>query len=192
MQTKIFAIIAMTTVLALAGCKSAPRTGSVGWGELPSGSLAKDIPYTAQDGTKTTFHKQRAPIAIVAFVEEPQDQCCWVHPGLIDLTQRFENMPVSVAQISAPTNQCPEGPGCMEMCHIGPTRLFSFCDSQQIAWNAYNRPRPGTVFLLDQKDRVVQAGSINDLGPITDKAYKLGSEIKQTDPTKIRREMWFD
>jgi hypothetical protein len=184
-------ITLLAVVLVVCGCTPAPRSGSVGWeGKVPPG-LAKDIPFTASDGTQTTFHKVRAPIAVMAFVNEPPDQCCWMSPKLLNLTDRFEGLPVSVAQISEPTAKCPHGPGCMELCRLGKTRLFSFCDSDHIAWKAYGEPKSGTVLLIDQKDHVVMTGSLDDLKPLADKAYEMGQRLHNEEPDMIYRNMYF-
>jgi hypothetical protein len=192
MKTKLLALVLAAALVAIAGCNPSPRTGAVGWQGMPIGSQGKDIPFTASDGTQTTFHKVRAPIAVVAFVQMPGDQCCWISPRLMQLTQRYQDLPISVAEISEPTAQCPHGPGCMELCRLSQTRLFAFCDPDKIAWNAYNNPAPGTVLLLDQRDKVVEVAKLSDLKVLADKAYDLGTQLRASDPDKIRRAMWMD
>ena len=191
MGTKLSVIILASLLLA-AGCSTAHRGGIVGWGSgMPIGSVAKDIPFTASDGTKTTFDKVRSPIAIVAFTSTPPEQCCWTSPQLLNLTNRFEDLPISIAQISLPTTKCTHGPGCAEMCQLGKTRLFSLCDTDRIAWNAYNEPKPGTVILIDQSDKIVATGSLDNLKPVADKAYEMGKRLHESEPDMIYRNMYF-
>jgi hypothetical protein len=192
MQAKVTIIMLVAGMLWAAGCTPAPRAGIVGWDGIAPGSLAKDIPFTAMDGTKTTFHKVRGPIAILAFTSPPADQCCWVSPQLVNLTSRFAGLPISVAQISLPTENCPHGPGCTEMCRLGETQLFSFCDTDRIAWKAYGEPTPGAVILIDQRDKVITTGSLDNLKPVTDKAHEMGQKLHLSDPDKLRRHLWFD
>ena len=182
----------VVTLMVTGGCNPAPRAGIVGWEGIVPGSLVKDIPFTAMDGTKTTFHKVRGPIAILAFTKTPPDKCCWVSPQLVNLTNQFQGLPVSVAQISLPTGKCPHGPGCTEMCRLGETQLFSFCDTDRIAWKAYGEPTPGTVILIDQKDKVIATGSLDNLKPVTDKAHEMGQKLHESDPDKLRRHFYFD
>jgi hypothetical protein len=185
-------IIVVSAMILAGGCTPAPRAGVVGWeGAMPTGSLAKDIPFTAIDGTKTTFHKVRGPIAILAFVSPPADQCCWISPELLNLSNRFEGLPISIAQISLPTAKCSHGPGCTEMCRLGKTRLFSFCDSDRIAWKAYGQPKPGTVILIDQADKVVATGSLDNLTAVADKANEKGQRLRESDPDMVYRNMYF-
>lgn len=59
MNRNLFIILA--ALMFSIGCKPTPYAGTVGWDKaLPDGSIAKDIPFTAVDGTQTTFHKVRA------------------------------------------------------------------------------------------------------------------------------------
>jgi hypothetical protein len=191
MRTRITIIMLVIGGMFVAGCTPSPRAGVVGWaGTTPEGSLAKDIPFTASDGTKTTFHKVRGPIAILVFTSPPADQCCWVSPELVALTNRFEELPISVAQISLPTAKCSHGPGCTEMCRLGTTRLFSFCDTDRIAWKAYNEPKSGTVILIDQTDKIVATGSLDNLKPVTDKAYEMGKRLHESEPDMIYRRLY--
>jgi hypothetical protein len=186
------AISALVIALVLAGCTPAPRTGSVGWeGTIFAGAEARDIPFTASDGTKTTFHKVRGPIAVIAFVSPPPDQCCWISPKLLNLVNEYRELPISVAEISAPQPKCPHGPGCMEMCRLGKTQLFAFCDSDRIAWKAYGNPKPGTVIVIDQRDRIVAVGSLDNLKPAADEAYRLGKRLHDQQPDIIYRNMYF-
>jgi hypothetical protein len=188
-----FLIAVTMAAVFFAGCKPSPRTGSVGWGGgTPAGSLAKDIPFTAADGSQTTFHKVRAPIAVVAFVQMPPDQCCWISPKLLNLANQFRDLPVSVAEISQPMGKCPHGPGCMAMCRLGKTQLFAFCDADRIAWKAYGEPKSGTVILIDQRDTVIVTGSLDDLKPVADKAYQMGEALHQKEPDMIYRKMYFE
>jgi hypothetical protein len=192
MKTKVIVVLLATALVWASGCTPAPRSGTVGWeGTMPAGSLAKDIPFTASDGTETTFHKVRGPIAIIAFVSPPPDQCCWISPQLVNLTNRFEGLPVSVAQFSLPTPKCPHGPGCTEMCRLGKTQLFSFCDTDRIAWKAYGEPKLGTVILIDQSDKVIATGSLGNLAPVADKAYEMGKRLHESEPQMIYRHMYF-
>jgi hypothetical protein len=181
----------LTVTIFSIGCKPVPRAGVVEWQGPHVGASARDIPFTATDGTQTTFHEVRAPIALIAFVSPPGDMCCWLSPQLLNLTNRFENLPVSVAQISMPQSPCPHGPGCVEMCRLGETKLFSFCDSDGIAWKAYGEPKAGTVILIDQSDKVVATGSLDNLGPMADKAYQMGKDLHNKNPDMLYRRMFY-
>ena len=78
------------------------------------------------------------------------------------------------------------------MCRLGETQLFSFCDTDRIAWNAYGKPTPGTVILIDQKDKVIATGSLDNLKPVTDKAHEMGRKKHKSVPDKLRRHLYFD
>ena len=141
MRTKVI-ILLLASMMILAGCATKPTSGVVGWksGTFSVGSYAPDIPFTSVDGKKTTFHKVRQPIAIVAFTSPPAEECCWVRPDLLSLTKRFKVLPVTVAQVSVPTSKCPHGADCVKVCNLGKANLISLCDADRKAWNAHDQP----------------------------------------------------
>lgn len=175
---------AMILILAsslITGCAPKPTSGVVGWAEgaFSLGSFAPDIPFTSADGERTTFHEVREPIALVAFAGPSAEACCRLRPELLALTERFRILPVTIAQVSVPPSRCPHGASCTAVCNLGATDLVSLCDADRIAWNAYERPNPGTVFLIDENSRVMQIGSVDNLEVLADKAEELADAVDE-------------
>ncbi len=77
------------------------------------------------------------------------------------------------------------------MCRLGKTQLFAFCDSDHIAWKAYGDPQPGTVVVIDQRDRVVATATLDNLKPAADEARKLGEKLHNEDPDMLYRNLYF-
>jgi hypothetical protein len=143
---------------------------------LSVGAHPKDIPFTAADGRRSSLSEVREPYALVAFAEPPAEMCCAVNPNLIALASRYRGLPVTVAQVSLPTKPCPHGPGCVEACNLDTKRLIALCDSQRLAWAAYGKPTPGTVFLIDEGGAILQTGTLGKLAAVADRAYELGQK----------------
>jgi peroxiredoxin len=172
-------ILALALTVVVAGCATKPISGVVGWGQskFSVGSFAPDIPFTSNDGKQTTFHEERKPVAILAFVSPPAKECCSPSQDLLSLTKRYKVLPVEVAQVSVPTGKCPHEGSCTGFRNLGKTDLLLLCDKDRIAWNAYGQPSPGTAILIDNDSRIMQIGSIQDLSVLADKAEELANAV---------------
>ena len=164
--------------LVLAGCSVAPTAGVIGPG-MQVGASPTDIPFTGPEGRQTTFEKVRWPVSLVAFVSPPGETCCWINPKLVELSDNFADLPITVAQISEPTGKCPHGAGCVQACNLRQGRLVALCDPDRIAWKAYNQPQSGSVFLIDRSGKVVATGNVDALTAIADQARKMGKDAAQ-------------
>ncbi len=172
---RLAAGIPLLAPIILAGCGAEPTAGVVGWQtHFGAGSFAPDIPFTAADGQQTSLSKVRRPITVIGFTAPPGEACCWINPDLAHLSNRFEDLPVTIAQVSVPVGLCPHGKGCSEACRLYRSRLISLCDADRIAWNAYGQPEPGSVFLVDRDSKVVVVRKLGDLRDLADKAEELG------------------
>jgi peroxiredoxin len=172
-------ILALALTVVVTGCATKPNSGVVGWGQskFSVGSFAPDIPFTSNDGKKTTFHEERKPVAILAFVTPPAKECCSPSPDLLSLTKRFKVLPVGIVQVSVPTGKCPHEDGCAGFHNLGKMDLLLLCDTERIAWNAYGQPSPETTILVDNDSKVIQIGSIHDLTILADKAEELANAV---------------
>jgi peroxiredoxin len=178
MKVKIY-ILALVLTVAVTGCATKPISGVVGWGQdkFSVGSFAPDIPFTSSDGKQTTFHEERKPVAILAFVNSPAEKCCSPSQDLLSLTKRFKVLPVKVVQVSVPTDKCPHKESCTGFRNLGKTDLLLLCDTERMAWNAYGQPSPGTAILIDNDSRVTQIESIQELPVLADKAEELADAV---------------
>ena len=156
-----------------------PREGGADGGsivlgtKLAVGSTAPDIMFESPKGHHVSLTANRAPVAVVAFVGSPADDPCWLEPRVMSLAARFEQLPITVVQISeigVPAAQCK------------PPRLMKILiDSGQVAWNAYGRPAPGTVYVLDRHNRVEAIGTLDDLEPVTYTAGSMGLDERRNE-----------
>jgi len=173
----------VTVIILLTGCATTepkPTSGVVGFGkDYQIGSVAPDIPFVSVQGKRTSFRKVSQPIAILAFTSSTGEACCRLVPDLVTLASRFKNYPITVAQISLPTSECSHGPGCTEVCNIDDAHLVSLCDADRIAWIAYGRPKPDTVFLINNNNKIIAIESISNLESIAKEAERLAYELEE-------------
>ena len=178
----IFSLALLSLIFLTAGCTKNYQTtsGVVGYEQKETvGMTAPDIPFVSSDGKQESFSQIRQPIAIEAFVEAPGTACCRLLPDLVQLSNRFSNDEITVAQISLPTSQCPHGKGCTEVCNLNNARLVSLCDKDRIAWNEYDQPKNNTVFLINSDGRIAAISDIKHLQSIAQKASNLESQYEQ-------------
>ncbi len=167
-------------LLSQAGCNEPAALGTVGPARtLGVGQKAPDMPFRTLEGKETTFNAAREQIAIVVFFAPGQGACCMLDPRLVDLYDRFETLPVTVAQISLPSKDCPHGPGCSQACGIGTMTVVGLCDKDLVAHKSYGEPKLGTAYLVDDLNRIVAISTIDNLGPLADRAYELARDIQQ-------------
>jgi hypothetical protein len=91
---------------------------------------------------------------------------------------RFRNDPITIAQISFPFDKGPNESGHTEASNLD-APLVMLCDADQIAWRAYDKPKPNTILLIDDNGKIVEIGSIEDLEPIARKAQILAMKVQQ-------------
>ena len=165
----------------LTGCAAdrSPIAGVIGGpNELAVAHDAPDFPIVTADGKETSFEKVRKKVAIVAFVSPEGDLCCWLNPGLVSLAGQLRDRPITVAQISEPTDKCPHGAGCIATCNLEDPHVVSLCDADRIAWRAYQEPEPNTVLLVDYKGKVAQIARLADLETVATKARQLADDVE--------------
>lgn len=171
-------LIVLTGLVSVAGCTSTAREGVITGTALPgwygAGTIAPDVKYRSMEGEEASFTKARQPIAIVAFVAPKGSECCWLEPGVVNIADQLWDLPVTVAQFSQPTSECPHGPGCVEVCNLRTGRVMSLCDAQKLAWRAFGKPASGTLILIGADNTMLLRGSLGDPGAVIDEAKRLG------------------
>lgn len=176
-------IIGILGLVVFSGCTSVPQnasSGVVGKKEhFPIGTYAPNIPFTSVTGKATTFYSIRQPIAIVAFVGFSGGACCWLNPDLVTLAESFRDLPVSIVQVSLPTEKCSHGPGCIAKCNINDAHLVSLCDAEHIAWKKYSKPEMNTVFLIDKSGKIIDSEKLINIKPLAGQARELAEKIVQ-------------
>jgi hypothetical protein len=170
--------ILLIGLIFVAGCASTPREGVISGVTSPGGAnvgtTAPDVKYRSLEGKETGFNRVRRPVAIVAFVAPEGPNCCWLEPRVVTMADQLWDLPVTVAQFSLPTSQCPHGPGCVEVCNMRQNRVMSLCDAQRLTWNAYGKPAPGTLILIGADGKIAMKGSRSDPKPVVGAAKRLG------------------
>jgi len=171
----------LIVLIALAGCMptSGVITKASGTSGLQIGSVVPDVEYESMAGKQTSFNKARQAVAVIAFVTPQGAACCSLDPKVVNIADQLWEVPVTVAEFSLPTSECPHGPGCVEACNLRKGRVMSLCDAGRLAWNAYGKPAPGTLILVGPDNKVVAKASLSDPGALVDEARRLGQIQKK-------------
>ncbi|MHC4707678.1 MAG: TlpA family protein disulfide reductase [Planctomycetota bacterium] len=181
-KARVIVPIVTAAILGLMGCatESTPVGGVVELNsDFPVGQYAPDIPFTSIDGEETTFDQIRQPIAVVAFTNVSSEKCCPPSPALVSLASRFEDLPITVAQVHLPTS---EHPHRLERSSLHKGGVVTLYDAQRIAWRGFGRPKPGTVLLIDDNDKIVGINrELANLKPLAAKAQWLGEAVEEAD-----------
>lgn len=171
MKKVILLLIVSATV---SGCATKPKIGIVGWAaHFGVGSFAPDVPFFTSAGKHTTLHREREEIALVAFVEPMQDGAPRILPELADLSERFAHLPLTVVQITMATDKCQDVAGLVAGGIPTGSGLIGLWDFGGIAWRAYDRPQPNTVFLIDRHGRIREVGRLEESDSIIKQAERL-------------------
>lgn len=182
-------IAAVLTLLVVAGCASQGGT-IVGVKGPVVGSTVPDVTYVSNEGKQTTFNKARYGVAVVAFTTAPGATCCWLNPKVVQLADQVWDLPVTVAQILIPENPCPHGNACMETCYLHKAGLMALCDGGHILWDAYGKPKPGTLVLIDSKGKVIESASLDASGPLMARAKQMGKNSEEKPAVGDRRDVF--
>lgn len=171
----------LVLVIALGACDDQKNAGVIGYRQGAAGieSIAPEIPYIDNAGRVRKLSDVRQDIAVVIFTTIPQDKPCnWVDPRIRDAAQRFWDDPVSVVQITIPDAHCTRGPGATP----GTPKIDGYIglsDENKLAWNAYGRPKSGTVYLLDENNAIVSIATVDNMGALLDEAKNLAIQIEK-------------
>ena len=184
----------LIALLGLAGCTptSGVITETSGTTHLYIGATVPNVEYQSREGKQASFDEVRQPVAVVVFVAPQGPACCSLDPEVIDIADQLWDLPVTVAQFSLPTSKCPHGPGCVEACNLRRGRVMSLCDAQRLAWNAYGKPAPGTLILIDPDSRVMAQGLLRAPETLVAAARTLGEmeREKQREPSGEQLEIY--
>lgn len=176
-------VIVPIIIAALMGCTTepAPMGGVIKLNsDFPVGQYAPDIPFTSTDGKETTFNQMRQPIAIVAFTTVSSEACCPSSPTLVDLANRLEDLPITVAQIHLPTSEYPYRQELMEHYNLSNEGIVTLYDAQRLAWRSFGKPNPNTVLLIDDNGRIVGISKdFDNLKHLRYRARRLGEEVEK-------------
>ena len=132
--------------------------------DLTVGDYAPKIPIKAANDTYTTLGTIRRPIAIVVFTEATT-----IRPELAALAAKYTFRPLTVAQIALPADLANKHPAST---HQG-GHLILIHDNDRIAWNAFKKPDPNTVFLVNDFGRIVAKGNIASMQSVAARARWL-------------------
>jgi len=179
MKAAVIVVVVAAAMFGLMGCatESPPMAGVVGPNsDFPVGQYAPDIPFTSVDGKETTFDEIRQPIAVLAFTDVSSQTGCTPSPALIDLASRFEDLPITVAQVHLPTG---EHQTAAEHYNLHGAGIVTLCDAQHVAWRSFGSPKSNTVLLVDDNGKIVGINKrVDSLENLAAKAQRLGEAVE--------------
>lgn len=145
-------------------------------GPLTANAVAPDLTFKAASGKENRLYASLQQISVIAFVA-PTSDCDKIDRRLADNTSMFWHLPVLLTQISEPTSTCAQGAGCRVVSGPGQRDVLALCDSARLAWNAYGRPDPGTVYLVDENNTILEVGTLDNMSSLLYRAELNGKRI---------------
>ena len=187
MMKKVFIsvfLVVMATGISQAKSKQISEQNgcfTVGYNNgLSKGSFTPELPLITTCGKESTLRKISDPVRIIAFLESDRPDCNMVNAKLTELANYFKKYEfVSVVQVTVPMGKCNEIADycvCTHTC----SRLLLLCDQNGIATRAYKYPRPNTVYLINEQNKIVGIGTLDCLGRLRKKAQRMSDEIRRT------------
>ena len=166
MKTTIhIAVVALATILLAPSSYAATTTGAIASpADLTVGDYAPKVPIKTTAGTYTTLAKIRQPITIIAFTEAAA-----IRPELAALAAKYTSRPLTVAQIALPVDLADQHPNATHQ----QGHLIFLYDNDRIAWNAFKKPDPNTVFLVNDFGKIVAKGNAANMRSVIAKARWL-------------------
>jgi hypothetical protein len=126
------------------------------------------------------------PFYVVGFVEPPGDDAGYLSPVLTDMARKLWLDSIEVIQITLPTKDCPldeqQRQAVDDNLEETKNNFARFFDPQKIAWEAFWRPRPGTILVVDR----------NSLIPVIDKRSTLDDPQRIIDRVEYLQQRWED
>ena len=142
------------------------------------GSVVPRIPLRAADGEATTLEAVVGPLCIVGFVDAAEPDAWTPRAGLAGLARRMALDHVSVVQIAVP----PDGDlpaGAVGVEDEPPGNLLLLADPGRVAWEAFGRPEPGTLMVVDDDRMIRRTGRLEDPLLVVIKARSLARELER-------------
>ena len=131
--------------------------------QLSPGDSAPMIPLVDTTGKQTSLTRMSKPIVIVAFTDSETQ----ANAGLATLGKRFKHDWITVVQVTPTAGKQSRS-----------SHVLTLRDPDRIAWEAYKKPAPGTVFLVNDYGKIAVVGSLSNLGIIERKAKRLNTVVK--------------
>jgi hypothetical protein len=171
MKSGTIYIITLVLLIALAGCTAKLLSGTVGQqGEFGIGSRAPDIPIRIAND-ETTLNKERESILVLAFIPASANNLPFIHPELIELAETVKMLPVTVAQVTIPSQQDNVK---VDTVNTENELVLFLQERNHIAQIAYHQPAPYTVFLVDNRERIRDIAKIGNITSLVENTKRLG------------------
>ncbi len=130
--------------------------------------------------------KVGGPFYVVGFVEPPGDDAGYLNPVLTEIARELWLDSVEVIQITLPTKDCPltaqQQLAVSENVQEAKNNFARFFDPHKIAWEAYWRPKPGSILVVDRCTLI----------PIIDERSTLEDPQKIVDRVEELQRRWND
>lgn len=153
---KRLSIIGFLFIFMLAGCRHPTPTGTVIAAQPPwlfhYAQYAPRISVERPDGSEIKLNKVGGPFFIVGFISPPGKDPGYISPAIQKIADSLWLDSIDVIQITLPTRNCPLKARSIVACPPPTRNLHRFFDPKQIAWRAFNEPKPGTLLLINRRN----------------------------------------
>lgn len=139
------------------------------------------------DGGKSIrLGKIGGPFYVVGFVEPPGDDAGYLNPVLTEMARELWLDSIPVIQITLPTKICPLNEQQRQAVNDNvletKDNFARFFDPEKIAWEAFWRPKPGAILVVDRCSLI----------PVIDKRSTLADPQRITDRVEYLQQRWED
>ena len=147
---------------------------------LAAGSRSPDIPVRDAEGLVGTIGDSAGPIYVVALVRAPEENPLGPHPEVVKLAGYLSSSDyVGLVQITVGTEEHPLEPGVLPSEADVPYAMFRYLDPERIAWDAFRRPKLGTILLIDEHGQIAGKGTIAKPDWLMFRADRMGWEYER-------------
>jgi len=142
------------------------------------GSVVPRIPLRGADGEATTLEAVGGPLCIVGFVDAAESDAWTPRAGLAGLARRMALDDVPVVQIVVPPGGEPPD-GAVSVEDEPPGNMVLLADPGRVAWEAFGRPEPGTLMVLDDDRMIRRTGRLAEPLLVIIKARSLARQLER-------------
>jgi hypothetical protein len=141
----------------------------------------------SDDGGKSIrLGKIGGPFYVIGFVEPPGDDAGYLNPVLTEMARELWLDSIQVIQITLPTKLCPlhqrQRQRVNENVQETKDNFARFFDPDKLAWEAFWRPRPGAILVVDRCTLI----------PVIDKRSTLADPRRIVDRVEYLQQRWED
>lgn len=166
-------------LLLIAGCEEAVNQAVVVSNNETDLAAVSSIPVELSDGSMTTISKIGYPFYLVAFVDAPAGNPCYLSPEVQEIARKLWLDSINVVQVTAPSNGKTFAEDVLNLCTPPKQNVVRVFDQDRRTWNLFHRPGPGTLMLVDPNGRIASVGTLSRPDSVLFDTHRMSDNWKQ-------------